>query len=511
MPYYINILLNYALVALAGLLVTFLSVPLVIRLSNRYGILDLPGDRRIHAALMPRAGGLALAFGTHFACLLAICAGLFPGPSEINLLWWGKFFLGSLIILAVGIIDDIVELRPLQKLSGQIVVAILMFLLNIKFGLLFGFELPGLLDLLLSVSWFLFLINAINFIDGIDGLATGIASIAALGILGTLLYRDLLGPALALTGFIGACVGFLYFNRFPAKIFLGDCGSNFIGFFLALLTLQTGSKGSAFTYLWVPVLALSVPIIDLTLAVWRRAVRKGLNFMHKTHCNSGIMIGDLEHLHHRLMRLKLSQREVVSLLCLINSFFVLIGLIGLPFQERAWGFVIIAIIVTLYVLVIFIPVQEFRDSITFVLAIVSNRRSPWLALLFFLVIDIISLQFALFFSIRLSHVDFSFETCLSIMRERSCGWTISSLCIIAVLGFYKPIVPLSFSKCKNYLAVALIPLVFFISGCVDLFTKQKPATITIHLLLFATLGFVCILTTRIILFSLEKIAARQLG
>ncbi len=371
-----TIALAITLAFFSGFVATVLTVPLVMSFAKRCGIVDRPGARRIHKDIIPRAGGLAVFFGTHAAAAILFYS-LYIQPlsaeAAIDREWWLIFFLASAFVTLVGLIDDYQNLRPLTKLCGQTVGALLMVLAGIRVESMFGWELPLLLSVGVTICWFLFATNIFNLIDGLDGLATGLAAIASLGLAGSLVHREMYFEALLITGFIGAAVGFFRFNRHPAKVFLGDTGSNFIGFFLAALSLETGSKSSAFGYLAVAFLALGVPIFDTLLAVWRRSNRLALSYLRRTERPGGIMAGDLEHLHHRLLRGGLSQRDVVAFLHLANAVLVLIGLVALPYQGQAFGILLLTCALAVFVIARFVPMVEMHDT---VLAIIHALAYP---------------------------------------------------------------------------------------------------------------------------------------
>ena len=158
-----------------------------------------------------------------------------------------------------------------------------------------GSNYPGYLNLVVTVAWILILVNAFNLIDGMDGLAVGLAVISSCGIAGSLLFRHLPGDALILIGLIGSCLAFLRYNYYPAKIFLGDSGSMFLGFTLATIALGTASKGTAMATIGIPLLAVGVPIFDTILAIWRRSVRGIMKISNKAFAEDMVMKPDLDH------------------------------------------------------------------------------------------------------------------------------------------------------------------------------------------------------------------------
>jgi UDP-GlcNAc:undecaprenyl-phosphate GlcNAc-1-phosphate transferase len=355
---------KYLAVFLTGFLVTYLLTPVVRALAVRFGVVDLPNERRPHARPTPRGGGLAVFLGFHAACLMAV---LFPWPKfagGLDLDWWQHFILPTLVLLVVGLIDDIRGLRPVIKLGGQALAAGLVFLGGARFGVLFGYPLPVFLDFVLVETWLLAVINAFNLIDGLDGLASGLAIISALGLGGILALEHMPANVLVLLGLMGACLAFLRYNFQPASVFLGDTGSMFIGLTLGAVSLQTFTKGTFFLSLTIPMLVLGVPIYDALLAIWRRSVRRLVNGGGRTGSGKpgGIMTADQEHLHHRLVRAGLSTRRVAMVLCITNTVLVAFGLLIMTFQSHASGIFLLGLLAAVFVLLRHMEVIELRET-----------------------------------------------------------------------------------------------------------------------------------------------------
>ena len=268
---------KYIIVFLTALVVTYLLTPFIRELACRFGIMDLPDERRPHKHPTARGGGLAVVLGVTAACLVAL---VFPGstrPGGFNLHWWLGFVPAALVLVAVGLVDDIRGLKPWKKLAGQVLAAVLICLSGTRFGTLFGFTLPPVLDGLLVVLWIVAVINAFNLIDGLDGLASGLAVISATGLCGVLLLGHMPGAIVVLAALAGACLAFLRYNFHPATIFLGDTGSMFIGLVLGVVALESFTKNTFLLSLAIPMLVLGVPIYDTLLAIWRRSVRRLVN------------------------------------------------------------------------------------------------------------------------------------------------------------------------------------------------------------------------------------------
>jgi UDP-GlcNAc:undecaprenyl-phosphate/decaprenyl-phosphate GlcNAc-1-phosphate transferase len=352
---------KYIVAFLVGLLVTYLLTPVIRRVAIRFGIVDVPSARRPHQRPTARGGGLAVVVGVHVACLVVI---LFPWPQmagALDFFWWRKFALASLVLVLVGVVDDIRGLKPLVKLGGQVTAALMMCLSGTRFGQLLGHDIPMPLDQVLVVFWLLAIINAFNLIDGLDGLASGLAIISAVGLCGILVMQQVLGEVLLLLGFVGACLGFLRYNFNPASIFLGDTGSMFIGFTLGVVSLQTFNKNTFLISMAIPVMVLGIPIYDAMLAIWRRSVRSWVQGKGNGD-RRGIMQPDVEHLHHRLAKAGLSTKRVATTLYLVNGGLVIAGLTILFFNSHAAGIFLVALLASVYVLMRHLAVIELRET-----------------------------------------------------------------------------------------------------------------------------------------------------
>lgn len=324
---YMGTLAKYPAVFAISLAVTYVLTPLVTRLATKWGMVDMPDPRKIHASATPRGGGIAVFAGVHAACAAIY---LLPWPyssGNLDASWWHTVLFASGALLVVGIVDDIRGLKPWVKLCGQTVAASIMLKAGWSFQMLLGHQLPMWLDVVLTLVWVLFFINAFNLIDGLDGLSTGLGIIAALGMAGCLLVRNLPGDALVLVALVGACAAFLRFNFHPASVFLGDTGSMFIGFFLASVALGTGSKGTVLVSVGVPLLAAGVPAFDVMLALWRRSFWNGKGVT--ANFPGSLMSADMDHLHHRMLTWGIDQKGVAVCLYAINVLFVALGLLSL--------------------------------------------------------------------------------------------------------------------------------------------------------------------------------------
>ncbi|SHJ65467.1 MraY family glycosyltransferase [Paramaledivibacter caminithermalis] len=313
---------KFILPAVFGAAVSFLSTPIVKKLAYKLGAIDVPkDDRRVHKKPIPRLGGLAIFLGF----LISILALL-----KINLLEINKEIVGMLvgasIMVVMGLIDDIKPLSARVKLLVQIIAAVVIIGFGIKIEYITNFLKSdtisflgnetiklSILSIPITIFWVVGITNTVNLIDGLDGLAAGISAIAAL----TLAYVAYAKPELSnshntmiLTlALAGSCIGFLPFNFNPAKIFMGDTGSLFLGYILAAISINGFIKGATALAMVVPVFALGLPIFDTTFAILRRAFN-----------GRPIMQADKGHLHHILLSIGMGQKRAVLTLYMISSF-----------------------------------------------------------------------------------------------------------------------------------------------------------------------------------------------
>jgi UDP-GlcNAc:undecaprenyl-phosphate GlcNAc-1-phosphate transferase len=288
-----------------------LLIPTIRRMAHRFKWYDLPNKRKIHTGLIPRLGGPGMYLSFLAAALLSplLVSLVSGGTTSVRYdLRFIPFFLGISLIHAVGLIDDFHNLKAPLKFVLQLLAAIIVtsggFLIRSLTLPYLGTLSLGLLSYPVTVLWMVAISNAINMIDGTDGLAGGISGFAALsmGII-SLLQGAVITSVLCFALF-GAIAGFLVFNYPPAKIFMGDSGSLFLGFCLASFPLAGGiSKISAFGTLLVPVTLLTIPILDMITSVIRR-LRNKIPIIHP----------DKEHIHHKLLDMGLNQRQILGVL-----------------------------------------------------------------------------------------------------------------------------------------------------------------------------------------------------
>ncbi len=393
--------IQFISVFLIGLVVSWLLVPLLKKIAPAIGMVDEPSPRRIHKSSIPRNGGIALFVATHLALLIVFLS--FGGNlgGTIQAKEWGLLFAGSLILLLIGILDDRLDMRAWFKLAGQLAVALLMFFGGFSFEAFLNLKLPYAVNLGATLFWFTLLINAFNLIDGMDGACAGLGLIASAGLSGMLISLGQPAAAMVLLAMAGACLGFLRYNFNPASIFLGDCGSMFIGFILAAVSLKANVKQSMMVALLIPLLAVGVPVFDVMLAVWRRLARKLVSMISKDGLATKIFGPDLDHIHHKLMRSGMSQRRAAIALYIAAAFVCLIALGVTAMNSNRTALLMIGMIVILHVVVRKLAQIELWTTTQVVLHGVQRPRNfvgvlvavcwdlAWLLLITFFVFEIV--------------------------------------------------------------------------------------------------------------------------
>ena len=278
-------------------LIALLLTPILRDVFRSYNIVDRPGYRKIHAYPIPRIGGIPIAIAYGLAM-----ATLGPGQTGLGDNTW-KLLPGAALVFIVGLIDDFFTLRPWVKLGGQVAAALVVFAGGLRIGMLAGNPLPVWLDLPITVLWLLLACNALNLIDGLDGLCAGIGLVATFTLFGAAAVTNNTPLAVATLPLAGALLGFLSYNMNPATVFLGDSGALLIGFLLGCYGMIYTQKTATLLSMVVPLLALSVPLLDVMLAILRRFLKK-----------QPVFTADRGHIHHLLLDRGLTPRKAVSVL-----------------------------------------------------------------------------------------------------------------------------------------------------------------------------------------------------
>ena len=322
---------DVAIAFLLAFIVAFMATPYTIKIAHKVGAVDVPKDeRRMHKKAMPKFGGPAVIVGFLVSVIYLLIVmsmentiDLF-GTEEYGIKLLGMF-LGIVVISITCIIDDIITIKPITKLIGQTLAAMIVVsfgirIVDINIPFFNSPEISEAASACLTVIWIVGITNAINLIDGLDGLSSGISVISAISLLiifvlnGSPLISIILVAALA-----GALVGFLPFNFAPARTFIGDTGSNFLGFVLSIISILGVAKTYTIAVIVLPLIVLGLPIFDTLWAIARRLI-KGKSI-------KAIFKADKGHLHHRIVAKGFSQKQAVLILYGISATFGIFAVI----------------------------------------------------------------------------------------------------------------------------------------------------------------------------------------
>jgi len=366
---------------LACLLSLFLT-RFLIGFMPKLGFVDLPDARRIHKTPIPRGGGIAVIVA--FFVILLLCTERLADEKYLELII--RFAIPASVLTITGLIDDRFNLPSKIKLFMQIVTGVLVWLFVFQIKNICGFCLPNYISLAFTVFWVIILINAFNLIDGMDGLASGLAAISSLCLAAWAFFTGQPNEILIIPLVMaGSCLGFLRYNFNPAKIFLGDTGSMFLGLFFAMYSLINVEKSVTLSALLIPALAAGVPLFDVFLAMWRRGVRK------LSTGQGGIMVADKEHLHHRILNNLTSQRKAAIKIYILAIVVAFLGLMILFFERTIPVLGFFAILLFSFMLIRKIATIELLDSARLVVG--NNKRHSFK--LFWVQLSIPVVDFAL--------------------------------------------------------------------------------------------------------------------
>ncbi|MCK5146223.1 undecaprenyl/decaprenyl-phosphate alpha-N-acetylglucosaminyl 1-phosphate transferase [bacterium] len=334
---------QYFLLFITSLMFSLILVPVVRKYSIRFDLLDHSKDpRKIHKTPVPRLGGI----GIFFAVLIPVLAMLllknvFNVFRSIDAMEIMRIFSVFLVVFCIGFVDDVKQIQARYKFVLQVLAAAFAFYLGFSID---AITLPfssgplylGVWSLPFTILWFVGITNAFNLIDGVDGLAAGLGIIASSFIFVLAVMGGHSNEALLCIALIGALLGFLRYNFNPASIFMGDSGSMFIGFSLALLSMSTSQKSSMAIIIFIPFFVLGIPILDTIIAFTRRSL-----------AGKPIFSADREHIHHKLLDMGFHQRQVTFIL---YGFAALLGfnsLIGVHSGSRYIGYSLLVVLAVL--------------------------------------------------------------------------------------------------------------------------------------------------------------------
>lgn len=330
-----EIFIKILLVTLTCFLFVYLMVPIVKKIAEHIGALDIPNVRKVHKVPIPRLGGLAIFLGFLFGYIV------FCKPNNLI----SAILIGSFVIIITGMIDDIKPLDAKTKLLGQTIASsVIVFYGNIllssisAFGIYIDF---GLMAYPITILFILAFINCMNLIDGLDGLATGISSIFFLTVGSIAIFKSSQGLDFILCFImLGSCLGFLKYNAYPAQIFLGDTGSMFLGFIISIIALL-GFKNVTMTSVIIPFAIIAIPFLDTIFAIIRRYLK-----------NESITKPDKFHIHHQLLNMKFSHKKTVVIICFIDALFAFTSIVYVLI-DRQLGYLLYGILMLLVLAFVF--------------------------------------------------------------------------------------------------------------------------------------------------------------
>lgn len=307
--------------------ITLVTTPFAKWLSIKWGAIDYPKDRGVHKKPMPRMGGVAIVLGFILTVLM-----VYHFDKSMNPKQFLGFLAGALLIAVLGMVDDRKNLPAKLKFCVQILAALIVILSGTQIQVVLWPVTTTLqkCSIPITLFWIVGVTNAVNLIDGLDGLAAGVTSIAALSLMVLCIMTGSTTAVVLTAALAGACLGFLPRNFNPAEIFMGDTGSTFLGFVLAVTSILGVFKGYALLALIVSVLCMGLPVFDTIFAMLRRMAK-----------HQPIMQADRGHLHHKLIDKGFTQREAVLILYGISLF---LGLLAIFISFKNSGTVVVVIL-----------------------------------------------------------------------------------------------------------------------------------------------------------------------
>jgi UDP-N-acetylmuramyl pentapeptide phosphotransferase/UDP-N-acetylglucosamine-1-phosphate transferase len=339
MPY------DLIIAAVCALAVSLALNRAMLALAPKLGLMDQPGERRIHSAPVPRAGGIAIWLGFLLVVAGGLASGLLKTGGDLSWNWLGAFAAGSLVLMLAGVLDDRGGLQPLVKLGAHALAPTVFFLIHPIHTGLFPEAWGPACDMVAFIIWSVVLINAFNLIDGLDGLCGGLAAVATLGLAAMALVNGRVDSALLLLVMGGAILGFLKYNLSPARIFLGDAGSMLMGFFLATAATEAVGRKAVVGIILLPIAVAGVPLLDVLLAIWRRGARRLVHQMRGEGGSKGIFEADRDHLHHRLLESRGSQHNVAVVLHGVAIVLSVLAFLPMLLGDRVIGLSLVGILI----------------------------------------------------------------------------------------------------------------------------------------------------------------------
>ncbi len=337
--------LAYLLFPAAALLLSWILTMICIRVLPLLDFVDNPGGRHIHKEKTPRGGGIAIAVAFFCVWWLLLISPWSYLMGIMNVKLFPKVIIPTLFILVLGLLDDRFNLRAGYKLFPQAIIAAFCWYFGIRLDNIFGFEMGNMLSLVVTVFWILGFINAFNLIDGMDGLAAGLAVISSICMASVLTLQHTPLDTIVVICLGAACLGFLRYNFYPAKIFLGDTGSMFIGFMFAVIGIISSAEEATFSSVLIPLLAAGVPFFDVFLAIWRRASKNILMRIRSESGANGIMDADKEHIHHRILEQHSNHHKAVFVIYSIAGLLAAYAVLMQFMKNKAQGLTFVLLLV----------------------------------------------------------------------------------------------------------------------------------------------------------------------
>lgn len=345
----------YGLIVLT-FLISFALTPVAIKIAKKYGIVDIPKDKRkIHKEPMPRMGGVAIVISVFIGLTIYYLVTKDISSIAVDERFTG-YLIGAFIISAMGLFDDIFNLRARYKFIFQLIAGTVLYYYGIRIvGIKIPFIYPeiidfGFLSYPITMLWIIGVTNALNLIDGLDGLAAGISTISAIALLVIFITTSASLEAIVIAAVLaGATAGFLPYNFNPAKTFMGDVSSNFLGFTLAAISILGFAKGYTLLAIVAPILILGVPIFDTVFAMIRRLLA------HKP-----MLQPDSGHVHHRLLKKGYSQKRAVLFLYSVTSILSILAVTIISIDLVK--FIILMIAIVIFVIIGIINKKELKKE-----------------------------------------------------------------------------------------------------------------------------------------------------
>jgi len=369
-----DIIFEYIISFAVAFIVSFTSTPIVKKIAVKLKAIDIPKDsRKIHKKPIALMGGLAIVCGFVISVLFTILSSLLTKNKWIES---GRdivgLMVGIIIIVGIGVLDDIKSLSPKIRLLFQIIAAVAVILIagtrieriTNPFSPMGVTELSPYISYPITVLWIVGITNAFNLIDGLDGLAAGVSSISSLSLFFISLLTPIVGPfsCIITASLAGATLGFLPFNFNPAKIFMGSTGAYFLGFVLAFISVEGMFKSYAAISIAIPILSLGLPLFDTIFAIIRRLLH-----------GKPIMASDRGHLHHKLMDMGLSQKQSVIILYIASA---ALGLCAIVLTDKgALSAVILLILTSAFIIAGAKYMTEFTSKVDDIELTISDEEN----------------------------------------------------------------------------------------------------------------------------------------